>query len=61
MSKKPIEQRKRVITGVSFSRDTFEKLDKYCYITHANRSSVVEAAVKKYLETNLEKVMELDL
>ncbi len=42
-----------------FDRVIFEKLEEFCQISGQNKTSVVERAVEKYLEDNLEKMREL--
>ncbi|MBQ3378654.1 MAG: hypothetical protein IJG50_02175 [Clostridia bacterium] len=41
-----------------FDREIFEKLEEFCQISGQNKTLVVERAVKKYLEKNLEKMRE---
>ena len=41
-----------------FDREIFEKLEEFCRISGQNKTLVVERAVKKYLENNLEKMRE---
>ena len=41
-----------------FDREIFEKLEEYCKLSGQNKTVVVERAVKKYLEENLEKMRE---
>jgi predicted DNA-binding protein len=44
--------------GCKFDREIFEKLEEYCKISGQNKTMVVERAVEKYLEENLEKIRE---
>jgi predicted DNA-binding protein len=44
--------------GCKFDREIFEKLEEYCKISGQNKTMVVERAVEKYLEENLEKMRE---
>ena len=41
-----------------FDRAIFEKLEEFCELSGQNKTAVVERAVQKYLEENLEKVRE---
>ena len=41
-----------------FDREIFEKLEEFCKLSGQNKTVVVERAVKKYLEENLEKMRE---
>lgn len=41
-----------------FDRELFEKLEEFCQLSGQNKTLVVERAVQKYLETNLEKMRE---
>lgn len=44
--------------GCKFDREIFEKLEEYCEISGQNKTMVVERAVEKYLNENLEKMRE---
>ena len=39
-----------------FDREIFEKLEEFCQLSGKNKTMVVERAVEKYLEENLEKM-----
>ena len=41
-----------------FDREIFEKLEEFCELSGQNKTLVVERAVQKYLEENLEKMRE---
>ena len=41
-----------------FDREIFERLEEFCQISGQNKTLVVERAVKKYLDKNLEKMRE---
>lgn len=41
-----------------FDREIFERLEEFCKISGQNKTMVVERAVEKYLEENLEKMRE---
>ena len=41
-----------------FDREIFEKLEEFCQLSGQNKTLVVERAVQKYLENNLEKMRE---
>ena len=42
-----------------FDKNIFEKLEEYCQISRQNKTTVVERAVQKYIEKNLEKMRKL--
>lgn len=44
--------------GCKFDREIFEKLEEFCELSGQSKTMVVERAVKKYLEENLEKMRE---
>lgn len=44
--------------GCKFDREIFERLEEFCKISGQNKTMVVERAVEKYLEENLEKMRE---
>lgn len=39
-----------------FDREIFEKMEEFCELSGQNKTLVVERAVQKYLEENLEKM-----
>ncbi len=41
-----------------FDREIFEKLEEFCELSGQSKTLVVERAVEKYLEENLEKMRE---
>ncbi len=41
-----------------FDREIFEKLGEFCELSGQSKTLVVERAVEKYLEENLEKMRE---
>ena len=41
-----------------FDREIFEKLEEFCQLSGQSKTMVVERAVEKYLEENLEKMRE---
>ena len=41
-----------------FDKEIFETLERYCLLSGQSKTIVVERAVKKYLEQNLEKMRE---
>lgn len=41
-----------------FDREIYEKLEEFCRISGQNKTLVVERAVQKYLDENLEKMRE---
>ena len=42
--------------GCKFDREIFEKLEEFCELSGQSKTMVVERAVKRYLEVNLEKM-----
>ena len=44
--------------GCKFEREIFEKLEEFCHLSGQSKTAVVERAVEKYLEENLEKMRE---
>ena len=44
--------------GCKFDRDIFLRLEEYCKLSGQNKTAVVERAVQKYLDENLEKMRE---
>jgi predicted DNA-binding protein len=41
-----------------FDREIYERLEEYCQLSGQSKTTVVERAVQKYLEENLEKMRE---
>ena len=41
-----------------FDKVIFERLEEFCQLSRQNKTAVVERAVEKYLEENLEKMRE---
>ena len=41
-----------------FEREIFEKLEEFCELSGQSKTLVVERAVEKYLQENLEKMRE---
>lgn len=41
-----------------FDREIFERLEEFCRISGQNKTMVVERAVQKYLDDNLERMRE---
>ena len=42
-----------------FNREIFEKLEEFCELSGQNKTAVVERAVEKYIEENLEMIKEV--
>jgi len=42
-----------------FDREIFEKLEEFCELSGQNKTAVVERAVEKYIEENLEMIKEV--
>lgn len=45
--------------GCKLDRETFERLEEYCTISGQNKTLVVERAIQKYLNENMDKMREL--
>ena len=54
----PREKKDSRAFGCKFDREIFERLEEFCKLSGQNKTVVVERAVKKYLEENLEKMRE---
>lgn len=42
-----------------FDREIFEKLEEFCKLSGQSKTAVVERAVEKYIEENLEMIKEV--
>lgn len=42
-----------------FDREIFEKLEEFCMLSGQSKTAVVERAVEKYIEENLEMIKEV--
>ena len=42
-----------------FDREIFEKLEEFCMLSGQSKTAVVERAVEKYIEENLELIKEV--
>ena len=54
----PREKKDSKNFGCKFDREIFEKLEEFCKLSGMNKTTVVERAVEKYLEENMEKMRE---
>ncbi|MCM1025618.1 MAG: hypothetical protein NC541_10345 [bacterium] len=54
----PREKKDAKNFACKFDREIFEKLEEFCQLSGQNKTLVVERAVQKYLEANLEKMRE---
>lgn len=54
----PREKKDAKAFGCKFDRDIFLRLEEYCKLSGQNKTAVVERAVQKYLDENLEKMRE---
>lgn len=54
----PREKKDAKNFACKFNREIFEKLEEFCELSGQNKTAVVERAVQKYLEENLEKMRE---
>lgn len=55
----PREKKDAKNFACKFDREIFERLEEFCRISGQNKTKVVERAVQKYVDDNLEKVREL--
>ena len=54
----PREKKDAKNFACKFDREIFERLEEFCELAGQNKTLVVERAVEKYLEENLEKMRE---
>ena len=54
----PREKKDAKNFACKFDREIFERLEEFCQLSGQNKTMVVERAVQKYLDENLEKVRE---
>ena len=54
----PREKKDAKNFACKFNREIFEQLEEFCRLSGQNKTTVVERAVQKYLEENLEKMRE---
>ncbi len=54
----PREKKDAKNFACKFDREIFEKLEEFCELSGQSKTLVVERAVEKYLEENLEKMRE---
>lgn len=54
----PREKKDAKAFGCKFDREIYEKLEEFCKLSGQSKTLVVERAVEKYLEENLEKMRE---
>ena len=54
----PREKKNAKAFGCKFDREIFERLEEFCRLSGMNKTAVVERAVEKYLEENMEKMRE---
>jgi hypothetical protein len=52
----PREKKDAKNFACKFDRSIFEKLEEFCELSGQNKTAVVERAVEKYLDENLEKM-----
>ncbi len=52
----PREKKDAKNFACKFDRKIFEGLEEFCRLSKQNKTAVVERAVQKYLEENLEKM-----
>lgn len=55
------EKKDGINFGCKLDRKIFEQLGEYCKISRQSKTGVVERALQKYLEENLEKMREFSL
>ena len=54
----PREKKEAKNFACKFDKEIFERLEEFCQLSRQNKTAVVERAVEKYLEENLEKMRE---
>lgn len=54
----PREKKDAKNFACKFDRAIFEKLEEFCELSGQSKTTVVERAVQKYLDANLEKMRE---
>lgn len=54
----PREKKDPRAFGCKFDREIFERLEEFCELSGQSKTTVVERAVKKYIDENLEKMRE---
>ena len=54
----PREKKDAKNFACKFDREIFERLEEFCQLSGQSKTTVVERAVQKYLEENLEKMRE---
>lgn len=54
----PREKKDAKAFSCKFDKDIFLRLEEYCNLSGQNKTAVVERAVQKYLDENLEKMRE---
>ncbi len=54
----PREKKDAKNFACKFDRVIFERLEEFCKISGMNKTTVVERAVEKYLEENMDKMRE---
>ena len=54
----PREKKNARNFACKFDGEIFERLEEFCSLSGQNKTAVVERAVDKYLEENLEKMRE---
>lgn len=54
----PREKKDAKAFGCKFDREIFQKLEEFCRLSGQSKTAVVERAVQKYLDENLEKMRE---
>ena len=55
----PREKKDSKNFACKFDREIFEKLEEYCKMAGQNKTTVVERAVKKYIDENYEMMKEV--
>ena len=55
----PREKKEAKNFACKFDKSIFEKLEDFCKLSGMNKTNVVERAVEKYIEENMELVKEV--
>ena len=54
----PRKKKEAIAFSCKFDKGIFERLEEFCSLSRQNKTFVVERAVDKYLDKNMEKMRE---
>ena len=55
-----IKKRKKEKVGFSLDKELIDKLDQHCDMHAINKSKLINMLIKKYLESNFQKINSID-